>query len=65
MKKYKRYFMTAAVCGCFLIGSFYPRMLLEHHVKLVDEKGREIVIEEEYSEEIPLKLEFRFLELFR
>lgn len=60
----KRYFMTAAVCGCLLIGSFYPKMILEHHLKLIDEKGREIAIEE-YSEEIPLKLEIRFLDLFR
>lgn len=60
----KRYFMTAAICACLLIGSFYPRMLLEHHIKLVDEKGEEIAIEE-YSDKIPLKLEFRFLDLFR
>lgn len=61
----KKYMITAAICGCLLIGSLYPRLLLEHHVKLVNENGREIALEEEYSEEIPLKLEFRFLKFFR
>lgn len=61
----KGYMMMAAICGCLLIGSLYPRLLLEHHVRLVDESGKEIVLEEEYSEEIPLKLEFRFLKIFR
>lgn len=61
----KKYVMTAAVCGCLLIGSLYPRLLLEHHIKLVDAEGRALPIERQYSGEIPLKLEFRFLELFR
>lgn len=61
----KGYVMMAAICGCLLIGSLYPRLLLEHHVRLVNESGKEIVLEEEYSEEIPLKLEFRFLKIFR
>ena len=61
----KRYLMTAVLCGCLLVGSFYPRLILDHHVRLVDEAGEEIVLEEEYSEEIPLKLEFRFLKFFR
>ncbi|MBQ8857746.1 MAG: hypothetical protein IJ024_06335 [Lachnospiraceae bacterium] len=61
----KKYMMTAVICGCLLIGSLYPRLLLEHHVKLVNENGEETVLEEEYSEEIPLRLEFRFLKFFR
>lgn len=61
----KRYMMLAVVCGCLLIGSLYPRMLLGHHVKLVNETGEEIAIEGEYSEDIPLKLEFAFLRFFR
>ena len=60
----KRYLMTAVLCGCLLIGSLYPRLILKHHVRLVNESGEEIVLEEEYSEEIPLKLEFRFLKFF-
>lgn len=61
----KKYMMTAVICGCLLIGSLYPRLLLGHHVKLVNESGKEIALEGEYSEEIPLKLEFRFLKIFR
>lgn len=61
----KRYIMTAVICGCLLIGSLYPRLLLEHHIKLVNENRKEIAMEEEYSEEIPVKLEFRFLKIFR
>lgn len=61
----KKYMLTAVICGCLLIGSLYPRLLLEHHVKLVDKNGREIAVEEEYSENIPVKLEFRFFKIFR
>ena len=61
-----RKYMTAAVtCGCLLIRSLYPRLLLEHHVKLVDEFGKEMEIEDSYDREIPVRLEFRFLEIFR
>ena len=60
----KRYLMTAVLCGCLLVGSLYPRLILDHHVKLVNESGEELVLEE-YSEEIPLKLELRFLKFFR
>ena len=60
----KKYMMTAAICGCLLIGSLYPRLILDHHVKLVNEAGEELVLEE-YLDEIPLKLEFRFLKFFR
>ena len=60
----KRYIMMAAVCGCLLIGSLYPRLFLEHHIKLVDEYGKEIVLEEEQLEEIPIRLELRFLKFF-
>lgn len=61
----KRYMTMAVVCGCLLIGSLYPKLLLEHHVKLVNSKGQEISTEGEYLEDIPLKIEFRFLEMFR
>lgn len=61
----KRYMMISVLCGCLLIGSLYPRLLLDHHVRLVDEQGREIALEEEYSEEIPIRLEFRFFKIFR
>lgn len=61
----KRYMTAAVICGCLLIGSLYPKLLLEHHVKLVDQQGKEMTVEGEFSEEIPLKLELRFLHLFR
>ena len=61
----KRYMMMAAICGCLLIGSLYPRLILDHHVKLVDELGNEVVAEGEYLEKVPVKLEFRFLKFFR
>ncbi|MEE1015164.1 MAG: hypothetical protein U0M69_03990 [Lachnospiraceae bacterium] len=61
----KRYMAAAVICGCLLIGSLYPKLLLEHHVKLVDAKGNEISVEGEYSDEIPVKLEFRLLNIFR
>lgn len=59
----KRYMVTAAICGCLLIGSLYPRMLLQHHLKLVDENGNIIEKEKEIDPEIPLKVKFRFLEI--
>lgn len=61
----KRYMTAAAICGCLLIGSLYPGMLLKHHVKLVDEKGNEITAAIEEEENIPVKLELRFLKLFQ
>ena len=51
----------AAICGCLLIGSLYPRLILEHHVKLVDETGKELVIEGEYRDEIPVKLRYKMI----
>ena len=61
----KKYMLMAAVCGCLLVGSLYPKMILEHHVRLIDENGQELMIEGEYSNEIPVKLEFAFLRFFR
>lgn len=61
----RKYMPAAVICGCLLIGSLYPRLLLEHHVKLVDEFGKEMEIEESYDRELPVRLEFRFLEIFR
>lgn len=61
----KRYMMITAICGCLLIGSIYPRMILEHHVRLIDEAGQERIVEGEYFDEIPVKLEFAFLRFFR
>ena len=51
----KRYMTAAVICGCLLVGSLYPKMLLEHHVKLVNERGQEISLDEEYRDEIPVK----------
>ena len=61
----KKYMMVTAICGCLLVGSLYPRLLLEHHVKLVDETGKELVIEGEYRDESPVKLEFGCFRFFR
>ena len=61
----RKYMPAAVICGCLLIGSLYPRLLLEHHVKLVDEFGKEMEIEDSYDREIPVRLVFRFLEIFR
>lgn len=60
----KRYMMIAVLCGCLLVGSFYPRLILDHHVVLVDDDGNEMTVKGEYQEEIPVKVEFRFLRLF-
>ena len=59
--------MAMALCGCLLIGSLYPKLLLDHHVKLVNEAGIEQNIEmnENFEKEIPLRLEFRILKIFR
>ena len=61
----RKYMPAAVICGCLLIGSLYPRLLLEHHVKLVDEFGKEMEIEDSYDRELPVRLELRFLEIFR
>ena len=61
----KRYMTMAVVCGCLLIGSLYPKLLLEHHVKLVNTKGQEITMSGEYEDEIPIRLQLRILEMFR
>lgn len=60
----RRYMTVAAVCGCLLIGSFYPKLILDHHVKLIDANGEEIAEETVVSGEIPVKIEFRFLRFF-
>lgn len=61
----RKYMMLTAICGCLLVGSLYPRLVLDHHVKLIDETGKEVVIEGAYMDEIPVKLEFAFLRFFR
>lgn len=61
----KSYMTVAAICGCLLIGSLYPRMILNHHMKLVDDQGMEIITEIKEEEKIPVKLELRLLEFFR
>ena len=63
----KNYCMAMALCGCLLIGSLYPKLLLDHHVKLVNEAGIEQNIEmnENFEKEIPVRLEFRILKIFR
>ncbi len=61
----KKYMTAAAICGCLLIGSLYPKLLLDHHVKLIDKNGIESTVEGEYQENIPIKLEFGLLNFFR
>lgn len=61
----KKYMTVAAICGCLLIGSLCPKLLLDHHVKLIDENGVEIIMEGEYQEKIPVKLESGLLKFFR
>lgn len=61
----KQYITAAAICGCLLLGSLYPKLLLDHHVKLIDQNGAEIQVEGEYDKEIPVKLESGFLKFFR
>lgn len=61
----KRFLMTGVILGCLLLGSFYPRMILEHHMILVDETGKEISMEEEEIGKLPLEFQFRFLQFFR
>ena len=61
----KKCMTAAAICGCLLIGSLYPKLLLDHHVKLIDQNGVEIIMEGEYQEKIPVKLESGLLKFFR
>lgn len=61
----KKYMTVAAICGCLLIGSLYPKLLLDHHVKLIDKNGTEIMMEGEYQKDIPVKLESGLLNFFR
>ena len=61
----KKYMTVAAICGCLLIGSLYPKLLLDHHVNLIDPNGLEIIMEGEYQEKIPVKLESGLLKFFR
>ena len=56
---------VAAVTGCLLIGSLYPHMLLERHVRLVDSHGYEIETNGEYEKDIPVKYESGILRIFR
>ena len=65
-KGMKNYRAAIVLCGCLLIGSMYPKLLLDHHVKLVNRAGIEQTIdrEESYQTDIPLKIEFRFLKFF-
>ena len=61
----KRYMMVAVLCGCMLIGSLYPHLLLKRHVKLLDEWGYEVEIDGEYEKEIPVVCESGILKFFR
>ena len=63
----KNYSMAMVLCGCLLIGSLYPKLLLDHHVKLVNQAGSEqsMEFEEGFETEIPLRIEFRFMKFFR
>lgn len=61
----KKHITAAVICACLLIGSLYPKLLLEHHVKLVDDYGKEVEITETYDKELPVQLQLRFLEFLR
>lgn len=61
----KKYFTAIIFCGCLLIGSLYPKLLMEHHVKLIGTDGQEITEEMDDIKEIPVRLEFRLLRFFR
>lgn len=61
----KKYMTAAVICGCLLIGSIYPKLLLDHNVRLIGADGKEIMVETSYEREIPVKLEFRLLRFFR
>ena len=60
----KNYMTTAVICGCLLIGSLYPQLLLKRHVRLLDSHGYEIELEGEYQKEIPVKMESGILKFF-
>lgn len=59
----RQFLRVGMLIGCLLIGSFYPRMILDHHRILVDETGKKISIEGEYPD-LPVEFQFRFLQLF-
>ena len=61
----RHFIMMGMLCGCLLIGSFYPQMILGHHLRLIDENGKEIMKQDDMNPEIPLEIQFRFLEFFR
>lgn len=61
----KQKMYAAAVCGCLLIGSLYPRLLLQRHLKLVDAKGNVTEADDEINPDIPLRLEFKLPELLK
>ena len=61
----KKYMTVATVTVCLLIGSLYPHMLLERHIRLVDSHGYEIETNGEYEKDIPVKYESGILRIFR
>ena len=61
----KHFLMIGAICGCLFVGSFYPKIILNHHVRLVDETGKTVELPEEYSDEVPVEVRFWFFRFFR
>ena len=61
----KTYVTAAVLCGCLLIGSLYPRLLVERHIKLVDSRGQVIEVEGDYQKELPVKLESGLWKFFQ
>ena len=61
----KKYMTVVVVTACLLIGSLYPQMLLERHVKLVDSCGYEIETNGEFRKDIPVKYESGIFRIFR
>ncbi len=62
--KIKRPVMIAALVFCLFVGSLYPRLFLEHNLRLIDKYGQEVKQEGTIDPEIPLKIRFRIVELW-
>lgn len=61
----RHFIITGIVCGCLLIGSFYPKLILHHHMQVVNENGKVVVWQEDNPADLPVEIQFRFLRFFR
>lgn len=55
--------MLTGLCFCLVIGSLYPKMILNHNLCLKNEAGQSIQ-QEEIDPRIPVKIRFRILDLW-